>query len=148
MDEREQIKSKREEATRARRLSLELSQRADRDRMLGFGGQLDAEADAQERTLAARGPDKTEVSRPIKLAGWGPGLLLSFLKRSHPLPSRCQLEPLLTVAFVFCCIGLTPCFVSAGAILPDQVSNYRAHSGTHHQALKCTTQRKVATCGL
>ena len=59
MDEREQIKSKREEATRARRLSLAVSQRADRDRMLDFGVRLDAEADALERTLAARGPDKT-----------------------------------------------------------------------------------------
>ena len=59
MDERQQIKSKRDQASRARRLSLELSQRADRDKMLAVGARLDAEAEALERKLAAPEPDNT-----------------------------------------------------------------------------------------
>lgn len=59
MDERQQIKSKRDEASRARRLSLELSQRADRDKMLAVGARLHAEAEALERKLAAPEPDNT-----------------------------------------------------------------------------------------
>ena len=63
MDERDQIKSKREEAARARRLSAGLSL-ADRERMLPVAGRLDAKADALERKLAGRGR-RARRSQPI-----------------------------------------------------------------------------------
>jgi hypothetical protein len=53
MNGEEQINAKREAAARARRLAPTLTLQADRDRMLAFAGNLDAEADALERSTRA-----------------------------------------------------------------------------------------------
>ena len=56
-------------------------------------------------------------------------LIGMFFESSHSLPGVCKLEPLLSAVFVFRCARFVPCFVGAGAVLPDQVSDNRSHSG-------------------
>jgi hypothetical protein len=63
-----QIKAKREAAARARRLALQLTSEDDRTRALGFADELDAEADALERTTApvASGPRVTQIQMQVQ----------------------------------------------------------------------------------
>jgi hypothetical protein len=56
MDERGQIKAKREAAAQARRLSLGLTRPADQDRVLVFAAELEARADALERAMIVSSP--------------------------------------------------------------------------------------------
>ena len=52
MEKQAEIEAKRQAATRARRLSLEVARPADRDRILAFAAELDAQADVLERHAA------------------------------------------------------------------------------------------------
>ena len=70
------IKGTREAAARARRLSSQLSLREDRDRVLAFAEELDAQADALERSLAAAPTPpvaRTQVQMQVQQQGGSAG---------------------------------------------------------------------------
>ena len=62
-----QIKAKREAAAKARRLSTQLVTEADRNRLLAFAADLDAQADALERALAVPpAPQVTQMQMQVQ----------------------------------------------------------------------------------
>ena len=63
-----QIKAKREAAARARRLAQQLTSEADRTRALQFAAELEAEADAMERTVTPAAPRVTRIQMQVQQA--------------------------------------------------------------------------------
>lgn len=63
MDDRGQIKAKREAAARARRLATHMTAAEDRERALAFARDLEAEADALARGQAATAPPRGNVTQ-------------------------------------------------------------------------------------
>jgi hypothetical protein len=61
-----EIKAKREAAARARRLSTAITLQADRDRMLAFAAELDAQADALEREMTNMPPPVTQMQMQVQ----------------------------------------------------------------------------------
>jgi alkanesulfonate monooxygenase SsuD/methylene tetrahydromethanopterin reductase-like flavin-dependent oxidoreductase (luciferase family) len=72
MDDRGQIKAKREAAARARRLAAHMTAAQDRERALAFARDLDAEADALERGLALKSPPGANVTQMQMQVQQGP----------------------------------------------------------------------------
>ena len=66
MDEQGQVKAKREAAARARRLAVELTMPADRDRVLAFAADLEAQADALRRAPIAPGQPVTQTQMQMQ----------------------------------------------------------------------------------
>jgi hypothetical protein len=66
MDIRTQIQTKREDAAKARRLATALSERSDIKKLLDFAAELEAQADALERSLPPAPPQVTQVQMQVQ----------------------------------------------------------------------------------